>query len=187
MHTPGLLVTRLNPSAMWTAFCSCCTEMNLIPAAGKMSRASIKAEPTMPNTLVVPLATRVSVNASLEVILVGFVLHAGSSEVRDREVENSNRLVSNFLREKSGLICLSAIQLLMVNTFWFWVCGIYKLSALAPTLPSLTTDFFHFFVILNPTVRLGKNKLVSGVMPDRHNLAFCKARRNHPTSQVMKF
>ena len=81
-----------------------------MPAAGNMSRASIKAEPTIPKTLVVPFATKVSVKASLEVILVGFVLHAGSSEVSDREVENSALPPSNFLREKSGLICLSAIQ-----------------------------------------------------------------------------
>ena len=30
MHTPVLPVARENPSAMWTAFCSCCTDMNLV-------------------------------------------------------------------------------------------------------------------------------------------------------------
>ena len=43
-----------------------------------MSRASMKAEPTMPKMFLVPLATRVSVKASLEVISVGLVLHSGS-------------------------------------------------------------------------------------------------------------
>ena len=122
--------------------------------------------------------------------MVGFDLHAGSSEVSVREVENSALLPSNFLREKSGLICLSAIQLLLVNTFWFWVRGIYKVSATARPCPQLTTDFFHLFIVLirlSPTVRIGKNKLICGVMPDWHNLAFCKARRNHPTSPVMEF
>ena len=90
MQTPGLLVTLLYPSAMCTAFCSCWTEMNLIPAAGKISSASMKAEPTIPKTFLVPLATKVSVNASLEVIFVGFVLHSGSA-VNTFDVERRDR------------------------------------------------------------------------------------------------
>ena len=40
----------------------------LMPAAGKMSRASMNALPTIPNMLVTPWETIVSVKASLEVI-----------------------------------------------------------------------------------------------------------------------
>ena len=53
--------------------------MNLMPAPGKMSRASMKADPTIPNTFFVPLETSVSVKASLEVINVGLVVHSFSS------------------------------------------------------------------------------------------------------------
>ena len=52
---------------------------HLMPAAGKISRASMKALPTIPNILSTPWATIVSVKASLEVIVVGLLLHAGSS------------------------------------------------------------------------------------------------------------
>ena len=71
--------------------------MNLIPAAGKMSRASMKADPTMPKMFLVPLATRVSVKASLEVIKVGLVRHSGSVD-RTCDVEKQARAVR--LREK---------------------------------------------------------------------------------------
>ena len=60
-----------------TAFCSCCTDKNWIPAGSKMSNASIKALPTIPKTCLVPWATMVSTKASLEVIFVFCVLHAG--------------------------------------------------------------------------------------------------------------
>ena len=53
-------------------------EQHLMPAAGKMSRASMKALPTIPNMFSTLWATIVSVKASLEVILVGVTLHAGS-------------------------------------------------------------------------------------------------------------
>ena len=62
----------------FTAFCSCCTETNLIPAGSKMSRASMKADPTIPKMCFVSWATRVSTKASLEVIFVTSVLHLGS-------------------------------------------------------------------------------------------------------------
>ena len=67
--------------------------MNLIPAPGKMSSASMKAEPTIPNTFFVPLETSVSVKASLEVIKVGLVLHSGCSVEPPTtfEVENRSR------------------------------------------------------------------------------------------------
>ena len=51
----------------------------LIPAPGKMSKASMNALPTMPKTVSVPWATMVSTKASLEVIVVGWALHAGVS------------------------------------------------------------------------------------------------------------
>ena len=45
--------------------------MKRIPASGKRSSASMKAEPTIPNTSVTPWDTRVSTKASLPVIRVG--------------------------------------------------------------------------------------------------------------------
>src|SRR6185312_8428550 len=53
---------------MWIAPCSCATGMKRIPAAGKMSSASMYAEPTMPKMSVTPCATIVSTRASEGVI-----------------------------------------------------------------------------------------------------------------------
>ena len=54
-----------------------CTGTNLIPAGSNISRASINADPTIPNIFLVPWATIVSTKASLDVIFVGTVLHSG--------------------------------------------------------------------------------------------------------------
>src|SRR5512142_3272670 len=53
---------------MWTAPCSCATGMKRMPAAGKMSSASMYAEPTMPKMSVTPCAIIVSTSASEGVI-----------------------------------------------------------------------------------------------------------------------
>src|SRR5512141_1022816 len=53
---------------MCAAPCSCATGMKRMPAAGKMSSASMYAEPTMPKTSVTPCETSVSTNASDAVI-----------------------------------------------------------------------------------------------------------------------
>src|SRR5687768_17858214 len=53
---------------MCTAPCSCATGMKRMPAAGKMSSASMYAEPTMPKMSVTPCATIVSTKASEGVI-----------------------------------------------------------------------------------------------------------------------
>src|SRR6185437_806353 len=50
-----------------------------MPAAGKMSSASMHAEPTMPNTSLTPFATSVSTNASEGVISVGLPVVAGTA------------------------------------------------------------------------------------------------------------
>jgi hypothetical protein len=49
---------------MCAAFCSCATLTSRMPAPGKRSRASMYAEPTMPNTSFTLCATRVSTKAS---------------------------------------------------------------------------------------------------------------------------
>ena len=61
-----------------------------------MSSASMNAEPTIPKTFLVPWATIVSTNASLDVIFVGTVLQAGetSSLVWDSlKYKNEQRLL----------------------------------------------------------------------------------------------
>ena len=50
-----------------------------MPAGSNMSSASMNAEPTIPKTFLVPWATIVSTNASLDVIFVGTVLQAGAA------------------------------------------------------------------------------------------------------------
>jgi len=70
MQHCGFPVTRANPSAAWQAACSWATGTKRMPASGKRSRASMKADPTMPNTVVTPSAAIVSTNASLGVIFV---------------------------------------------------------------------------------------------------------------------
>src|SRR6185295_19225812 len=62
------LLTLAYPSAMWAAPCSWTTGTSLMPAGAKMSMASMKADPMMPNMSVTPLATNVSTNASDGVI-----------------------------------------------------------------------------------------------------------------------
>src|SRR6187402_3959665 len=54
---------------MWPAPCSCTTGINRMPAGAKISIASMKAEPMMPNMSVTPFATIVSTKASEGVIL----------------------------------------------------------------------------------------------------------------------
>src|SRR5687768_12258129 len=54
---------------MCTAPCSCATGMKRMPAAGKMSSASMYAEPTIPKMSVTPWATIVSTKASEGVIV----------------------------------------------------------------------------------------------------------------------
>src|SRR6516164_4585427 len=49
---------------MWIAPCSCATGTKRMPAAGKISSASMNADPTMPKTWVTPWVARVSTNAS---------------------------------------------------------------------------------------------------------------------------
>ena len=68
MQACGLAVTLARPSAACAAACSCATGMNRIPASGKRSSASMKADPTSPNTSRTPSATSVSTRASEAVI-----------------------------------------------------------------------------------------------------------------------
>ena len=68
--TPWRPDTRLKPSAMWAAPCSCTTGTSSIPAGSKMSMASMKALPMIPKMVSTPWATIVSTNASLGVMRV---------------------------------------------------------------------------------------------------------------------
>ena len=107
-----------------------------------MSRASMKALPTIPNMLSTPCATIVSVNASLEVILVGLVLHAGSSglgvEVEKRVVQALYAPVRFLEREKRGRVLPTTVAILEI----WWERGLswlYNLWGLVLPLRSETT------------------------------------------------
>ena len=89
-----------------------------MPAPGKMSSASMKALPTMPKMSVVPCATSVSTKASLDVILVGVVLHAGApssslrralvEKSRAREADPREALTSRRLGKRQALVVVIA-------------------------------------------------------------------------------
>ena len=85
--------------------------MNLMPAPGKMSRASMKADPTIPNTFFVPLETSVSVKASLEVIKVGLVLHSGWSGEPPTTFEVENRTRELRLEINNSIV----LRLVLIN------------------------------------------------------------------------
>ena len=68
VQTPAPPVMRENASSMCAAVCSWRTGMNSIPASGKRSSMSMKAEPTMPVTCLTPSCSSTSTIASLGVI-----------------------------------------------------------------------------------------------------------------------
>ena len=92
-----------------------------MPAPGKMSSASMKALPTMPKMSVVPCATSVSTKASLDVILVGVVLHAGApssslrralvEKSRAREADPREALTSRRLGKRPRVVVILLVQI----------------------------------------------------------------------------